>query len=206
VNFRWTPDASARLAARRLAPEQVEDLFYGLPLELEPVAGGEPALRLLLGQDRTNRIHAVAWAVRDGAIEVLTAFPAPASLRRACLGRGGGPRLHPLPDLATDEARVAWLLKQRQALERFFAPRVDDGRVLHEFLALPPRRQARLRSTALRIGQEDFLEIERRAAAAGLDRTAYLRRLIQRALAQEWQHERFGAADAWPEGQAVAEA
>jgi hypothetical protein len=49
-----------------------------------------------------------------------------------------------------------------------------------------------MRCTPLRLGLDDWLEVERRATAAGLEKPAYLRQLVQLALAHERRREALG--------------
>jgi len=82
IAFDWDNENRDHLKRHKVTPQEFEHVMFSGPVELEyQEEGGEERYKSL-GITNQGRILVALWTVRDDRIRPITAYPAPAHLRR----------------------------------------------------------------------------------------------------------------------------
>ena len=82
IAFDWDKENRRHLQRHKVAPEEFEEVMFNEPADLEyEYELGEDRYKVL-GVTNRGRILVVIWTPRGDRIRAVTAYPAPAHLRR----------------------------------------------------------------------------------------------------------------------------
>jgi uncharacterized DUF497 family protein len=87
IEFDWDDHNRSHLARHHVSPVEFEQVLLNDPLDMAfLLVDGEERYRSV-GVTNGGRVLTVVWAIREGKIRAVTAFPAGAADKKAFLGR-----------------------------------------------------------------------------------------------------------------------
>lgn len=85
IEFDWDDENKKHLAAHKVAPAEFEQVLNNDPIDLAFDLIDDEERYRSVGLTNSGRLLSVAWAIRNGKVRAITAFPASVSDRKAFL-------------------------------------------------------------------------------------------------------------------------